>query len=154
MKGIRFVWLLPFVGLAVWSLLPRSAPERATGREWERQAVVGTWVERGGAPGNFVRLELEKILSSSMVDVLEGVITFSHQFKFAGVTKAIWNVEHSQPLRLNILFHHGSGFLAVRLDDPDHARMRYLTKIEDAMKPDVLDHPDTKRLERSHSPQR
>lgn len=150
MKWIRFVWLLPFVGFAVWSLFPRSAPANRT----ERQAVVGTWVERGGAPGNFVRLEWVKVQSSALVDVLEGVATFSRQFGFDSEVKATWNVEHSQPLRLNIVFHHGSGFLAVRLDDPDHARMRYLTKIEDAMKRDVLDHPDTKRLERSHSPQR
>lgn len=113
--------------------------------------MLGTWTEEGGEAGNQVRLELVEIdspASNGLVRVFEGRARFVKQFGIEEPAKATWNVENSQPLRLNILMPGRNGFLAIQMEDREHARMRLVQRIETAMEPGVLQHPEARRFRR------
>lgn len=116
---------------------------------WERDAVVGTWTEPGGPPGNFVQIRLEPHPLETRfgtVTALDGRATFLSQFGAETQTSVVWNFENFHPLRLNIVFSQGAGagFLAVGFASQDRVRMRLVRDIGTAQRPDVLDHPDAK----------
>jgi hypothetical protein len=149
--------VLPILGLVLawWMIVGSGKDASDIERDlhhWELEAIVGTWVEEGGEPGNYLRLTQMPTGSPSffgLLTALDSRATFFRQFGKAEKTKAVWNFENSYPLRLNVVFDTGGRFLAVGFIDRDHARMRLLDDINVAVQPGVLSSAEAKVMTRA-----
>jgi hypothetical protein len=146
----RYVFLLAtplLLGLA-FSLLVNQGGSGAG--EDRRTAVLGTWTEGTGQPGN--RITFETVASPTPAPypglvLYEGRVTFTKHLGEDEV-RATWNYESFHPLRLNITYTGKSRVAAVKFLDHDHLLLRFVERLPDWSAAEVFHGPEVIRLTR------
>jgi hypothetical protein len=139
---------LAFVAALLAAWYRSGAPAR--GPAGDRDAMIGTWTEEGGPPGNSIRFYYvpRDLPGIPGVQAYEGHATLTKQL---GAEEAVaeWNYGSLDPLVLNFCLDGRAWFVAVRKVDDDHILVRFGTDAEEMYRPGALDHPDTRRLTRT-----
>ena len=116
----------------------------------DRDAMIGTWTDPAGPPGNSIRFYYvpRDIPGASYAKAYEGHITL---MKFLGQEEApaIWNYGSWDPLVLNLIVGNKAYFAAIQKVDDDHILIRFGSDPEEMYRPGAIDHPDTRRLVRT-----
>lgn len=132
--------------LAAWYWC--GAPDR--GPAGDREAMIGTWTEEGGPPGNSIRFYFvsRDIPDMPYIRASEGHATLTGQL---GAEDAVgqWGYGSLDPLVLNLCLDGRAWFVAIRKVDDDHILIRFGTDPEEMYRADSIDHPDTRRLTRT-----
>jgi hypothetical protein len=114
-----------------------------------RDAMIGTWTDPAGPPGNSIRFYYvpRDLPEVPVVKAYEGHISL---VKFLGEenTPADWNYGSWDPLVLNVIIGKKGYYAAIRKIDDDHIQIRFGTDAEEMYKPEAIDHPDTRTLTR------
>ena len=115
----------------------------------DREAMLGTWTDEAGPPGNSIRFFLvpQDIPGAPYATALEGHATLV-QFLGFETTQGGWNYGGWDPLVLNFWVGNRMWFVAILKLDNDHILVRFGDDPEVMMKPNAIDHPDAKRLRR------
>ncbi|MBO0700825.1 MAG: hypothetical protein J2P46_20690 [Zavarzinella sp.] len=137
-------WLAFVAGLlAIWYVSGASMG----GPGADRDAMVGTWTEEGGPPGNSIRFYFvtRDIPDMPYIRASEGRATLTKQL---GADEAVgqWGYGSLDPLVLNLCLDGRAWFVAIRKVDDDHILIRFGTDAEEMYRADAIDHPDTRRL--------
>jgi hypothetical protein len=132
--------------LAAWYWC--GGPDR--GPADDRNAMIGTWAEEGGPPGNAIRFYYvaRDLPGVPYARAYEGHATLTKQLG-AEEAVATWNYGSWDPLVLNFCLDGRAWFVAVRKIDDDHILVRFGTDPEEMYRPGAIDHPDTRRLTRT-----
>lgn len=140
-------YLLPVIAiaLAIYWLMDGFGSPAAT----DHDAMVGTWTDENGEPGNSIRFYSVPVdlPGSPIVRGFEGHGTVVGWLGEKQAT-AEWNFGSFDPLVLNVNVGKTMWFAAVRKLDEDHILIRFGRDPEEMMRPGATDHPDTKRLTR------
>lgn len=114
----------------------------------DREAMIGTWTDEDGKPGNSIRFYfVAKDIPGAPATCLEGHVT-AVGLLGDGQVDAIWNYGGWNPLVLNVMTEKKSWYAQVRKLDDDHILIRLGDDPVEMMKPEAIDHPDTRRLTR------
>jgi hypothetical protein len=116
----------------------------------DREAMIGTWTEEAGPPGNSIRFYyvVRDIPGISYAQAYEGHATLVKQLG-EDEAAAQWNYGSTDPLVLNFGIGHREWYVAVRKIDDDHILVRFGTDAEEMYRPGAIDHPDARLLTRS-----
>jgi hypothetical protein len=116
----------------------------------DRDAMIGTWTDEDGPPGNSIRFYYvpRDLPGVPFVQAFEGHATLVQQ-PGAAETVAEWNFGSWDPLVLNFSMDGRAWYVAVRKVDDDHILTRFGTDPEEMYRADAIDHPDTRRLTRT-----
>jgi hypothetical protein len=115
----------------------------------DREAMLGTWTDAAGPPGNSIRFYLvpQDIPGAPYATALEGHATLVQFLGFES-TQGGWNYGSWDPLVLNFWVGNRMWFVAILKLDDDHILVRFGDDPEAMMTPDATNHPETKRLKR------
>ena len=115
----------------------------------DRDAMIGTWTDEAGAPGNSIRFYFVpvELPATPYATAYEGHVTLVN---FLGHEKmrGSWGYGSWDPLTLNVTVGRQPVFMAIRKLDDDHLLVRTGTDGEEMYRPGVLDHPDARILTR------
>ena len=138
-------YLLLFVAIALAAYL--FTVDAGLPATTDREAMIGTWTDPTGEPGNSIRFYTVpvKLPTSPLVGGLEGRATAVGMLG-QNRAEATWNYGSFDPLVLNINVGTISWFAAVRKLDNDHILIRFGRDPAEMMQPGAIDHPATKRL--------
>ena len=122
----------------------------SAGPEADRDAMIGTWTDQAGPPGNSVRFYFVALAIPGMPEVTgyEGHVTLVN---FLGQAQAngSWGYGSWDPLTLNVSAGGQAWYVAIRQLDEDHLLIRFGTDPEEMYRPEALDHPDARVLTRT-----
>jgi hypothetical protein len=140
----------PFVSVAVAvGLLALMWARASADPEADRDAMIGTWTDEAGPPGNSVRFYFvaQAVPGMPEVTAYDGHVTLVN---FLGRPQAIgsWGYGSWDPLTLNVTAGRQDWFVAIRKLDDDHLLVRFGTDAEEMYRPGALDHPDARVLTR------
>jgi hypothetical protein len=117
--------------------------------EADRDAMIGTWTDPDGSPGNAIRFYYvaREIPGAPYAVAYEGHVTLEN---FLGHEKShgSWGYGGWDPLTLNVTVGRRPLFVAIRKLDEDHLLVRFGTDGEKLYRADALDHPDARVLTR------
>jgi hypothetical protein len=118
--------------------------------ESDRDAMIGTWTDEDGEPGNSIRFFL---VTAQDTPDMQYVSAHHGHATIVGLlgrkeAKATWNYGQWDPLVLNVMVGRRAWFVAIRKLDDDHLLMRFGTDAADMYRPDAIEHPDTRRFRR------
>jgi hypothetical protein len=115
----------------------------------DRDAMIGTWTDPNGPPGNSIRFYYvpTDLPDTTLVKAYEGHIDLTH-FLGREKGKATWNYGGWNPLILNIGLGKTGFFAAIRKIDDDHILIRFGKDAEEIYRPGATDHADTLQLTR------
>jgi hypothetical protein len=118
--------------------------------ETDRVAMIGTWTDEAGPPGNSVRFYFVRhdIPGVVYVEAWDGHLAVAN---FAGRTDdaGSWGYGKFEPLVLNLTINDRPYYAAVRKLDDDHLLARFGSNAEEMYGPDALNHPDAHVLTRT-----
>jgi len=116
----------------------------------DREAMMGTWTEEGGPPGNSIRFyHIGRDLPGvPYARAYEGHATLVKQLG-QEETAAQWNYGNWDPLVLNFWTGNRGWYVAVRKIDDDHILVRFGTDAEEMYRPGAIDHPGARLLTRT-----
>jgi hypothetical protein len=144
-RGNPYVYAAGFVfGLLVylWAALSNGGND-------DRYAMLGTWTDPAGPPGNSIRFYhvSHDLPGIPHAKAYVGHITLVH---FLGEVEAAadWNYGSWDPLVLNIGVKRKAYYAAIRKVDDDHILIRFGTDAEEMYRLEAIDHPDTRTLTR------
>lgn len=151
MRPRRFplVSVLVSVGLLalMWYRVTAGNPEN------DRDAMIGTWTDEAGPPGNSIRFYFvpRELPGFPGTTAYEGHVTLVN-FLGRADARGSWGYGSWDPLTLNV-FVGGVGkgqawFVAIRPIDDDRLLVRFGTDGEEMYGPGALDHPDARVLTR------
>jgi hypothetical protein len=129
--------------LALWWIQePAASPD-------DRNAMIGTWTDEQGPPGNSVRFYYvaRNIPGAPYATAYDGHVTLAH---FLGHVNArgTWGYGTWDPLVLNLTVGRRSWYVAIRKLDDDRLLVRFGTDAEEIYRPGAVDHPDARVLTR------
>jgi hypothetical protein len=140
----------PLVFVALTGLLALVWLNGADGPEADRDAMVGTWTDEAGPPGNSVRFYFvaQAIPGIPEATAYEGHVTLVN---FLGQAQAngSWGYGSWNPLTLNVSAGGKDWFVAIRKLDDDHLLVRFGIDPEEMYRPEALDHLDARVLTRT-----
>ena len=116
----------------------------------DRNAILGTWTDEDGEPGNSIRfyqVQVQGLPGDPVITAWEGRATVSGLLDRKEAT-AIWNYGSWDPVVVNLNVGAKCWFVAIRKLDDDHLLMRFGTDPEGICRPGAIDHPETKRFKR------
>jgi hypothetical protein len=139
--------LLPIIAvgiIAYWLATGKVAPSPI-----DREAMIGTWTDETGEPGNSISFYLVPVdmPTSPVITGSEGRATICNLLG-EKLGQAIWNYGSWDPLVLNINVGTQSWYAVIRKLDDEHILVRFGRDPSEIMRPGAIDHPDTKRLTR------
>lgn len=140
-------YVLPIVaiGLFIYWFMPDHGSAPTT----DRDAMIGTWTDENGEPGNSVRFYSVPIdlPGSPIVTGMEGHLTL---INFLGEKEAqgVWNYGYWDPLVVNIIVGKTCWYAAIRKLADDHILIRFGRDPNEMMQPGAIDHPKTMKLKR------
>ena len=115
----------------------------------DRDAMLGTWTDPDGLPGNAIRFYFVpvEIPGAPYATAYEGHVTLEN---FLGCEKSrgSWGYGGWDPLTLNVTVGRRPLYVAIRKLDDDHLLVRFGTDGEEMYRADALDHPDARVLTR------
>jgi hypothetical protein len=116
----------------------------------DREAMIGTWTEEGGPPGNSIRFYfvVRDIPGMPYAQAYEGHATLTKQLG-QEETVAQWNYGSWDPLVLNFAIGGRGMYVAIRKIDDDHLLVRFGTDAQEMYRPGAIDHPDARLLTRT-----
>ncbi|HEX3150202.1 MAG TPA: hypothetical protein VHR66_19145 [Gemmataceae bacterium] len=115
----------------------------------DRDAMLGTWTDEAGPPGNSIRFYQVPIdlPGAPIATGFEGKLTVDNclgEIQAAGQ----WNFGSWDPLVLNLLVGRQNWYVVIVKLDDDHLRVRFGTDPEEIMRPGAINHPDARTLTR------
>ena len=115
----------------------------------DREAMLGTWTDEAGPPGNSIRFYLvpQDIPGVSYATAYEGYATLD-QFLGFETTQGRWNYGGWDPLVLNLWVGNRMWFVAIVKRNDNHILVRFGDDPEVMMNPNAINHPETKQLKR------
>jgi hypothetical protein len=115
----------------------------------DRDAMIGTWTDEAGPPGNSIRFYFVpvEIPGAPYATAYEGHVTLEN-FLGHGKSRGSWGYGGWDPLTLNVTVGRKPLFVAIRKLDDDHLLVRFGTDGEEMYRADALDHPDARVLTR------
>jgi hypothetical protein len=117
--------------------------------ESDRVAMIGTWTDEAGPPGNSVRFYFVRrdIPGVAYVEAWDGHLAVAN---VTGQTDAAgtWGYGSWEPLVLNLTINGRPWYAAIRKLDDDHLLVRFGTNAEEMYRADAIDHPDARVLTR------
>jgi hypothetical protein len=147
-------WRVPPIAIAAAALGLGAAfliqANSASNVDADRDVMIGTWTDEEGEPGNSIRFHLVEEAFTKDVPLVKAYMGQIHFAKFHGESDAdaIWNYGGWDPLVLNIVIGKRTLFATIRKIDNDHILIRIGADPEEMMRPEAINHPDTKRLTR------
>lgn len=137
-RRLQLVTALAAVGLValLWLPGPAAGPD-------DRDAMIGTWTDEHGPPGNSVRFYYvaRDIPGAPYATAYDGHVTLANFLGHANA-RGTWGYGSWDPLVLNLTVGRRAWFLAIRKLDDDHLRVRFGTDAEEIYRPGAVDHPD------------
>lgn len=116
----------------------------------DRDAMIGTWTDEDGEPGNSIRfyfVEVKGLPGHPLITPWEGHATVTGLLDRKKAT-AIWNYGGWDPLVVNLNVGRKLWHVVIRKLDDDHLLMRFGTDPEEISRPGAIDHPETRRFKR------
>ena len=146
MRPRRFPLVSVLVGVGVLSLMWYRV---STDPEKDQDAMLGTWTDPDGPPGNSIRFYFvaREIPGAPYATAYEGHVTLEN---FLGYEKSrgSWGYGGWDPLTLNLTVGRKPLFVVIRKLDDDHLLVRFGTDGEEMYRAEAVDHPDARVLTR------
>jgi hypothetical protein len=116
----------------------------------DRDAMIGTWTDEAGPPGNAIRFYYvaSDIPGAPYATAYEGHVAVEN-FLGHAKSRGSWNYGGWDPLVLNVTVGRKPLYLAVRKLDDDHLLVRFGTDPEEISRAEAVDHPDARVLTRT-----
>jgi hypothetical protein len=142
----RFLPVVVVVGIMAWMMFDSFS---STSPPTDRDAMLGTWTDEAGEPGNSIRFYYiaKDIPGAPYATALEGHLTLNG-FLGEKQTQAIWNYSGWDPLVLNIIVGKQAWYAAILKQDDDHILIRFGKDPSEMMQPGSIDHAETRLLTR------
>lgn len=117
--------------------------------EADRDAMIGTWTDEAGPPGNSIRFYYvpREIPGAPYALAYEGHVTLEN-FLGHAKSRGSWNYGSWDPLTLNVTVGRKPLYVAIRKVDDDRLLVRFGTDPEEMYRADAVDHPDARVLTR------
>jgi hypothetical protein len=115
----------------------------------DRDAMLGTWTDETGPPGNSIRFYQVPIdlPGAPLATGFEGRVTARNCLE-QRASAGQWNYGSWDPLVINIIVGGQNWFAVIEKIDDDHLRVRFGTDPTEIMQPAAIDHADSRTLTR------
>jgi hypothetical protein len=116
----------------------------------DRNAMIGTWTDEDGPPGNSIRfyyVQGQKMPGDPVITAWEGRATVVGLLD-EKEAPAIWNYGSWDPFVVNLVIGKKAWCVAFRKLDDDHLLMRFSLDAEAICQPGSIEHPETRRFKR------